>query len=65
MATRGLYIFKHASELGNAPAHSLLKRIQPKLRDGVLAPRDWEDYNEIDVNGDELPQGVELQVLGT
>jgi CRISPR-associated protein Csd2 len=64
MATRGLYIFKHASELGNAPAHSLLKRIQPKLRDGVLAPRDWEDYNEIEVNREELPQGVELQVLG-
>ncbi|MGD0912601.1 MAG: type I-C CRISPR-associated protein Cas7/Csd2 [Terracidiphilus sp.] len=64
MATRGLYIFKHASELGNAPAHSLLKRIQPKLKKGVLAPRDWEDYNEIEVNREELPQGVELQVLG-
>jgi CRISPR-associated protein Csd2 len=63
MSTRGLYIFKHASELGNAPAHSLLKHIQPKLREGVIAPRDWEDY-EVSVNREELPQGVELQTLG-
>ncbi len=63
MSTRGLYIFKHASELGNAPAHSLLKRIQPKLNEGVLAPRDWEDYG-VAVNRENLPQGVELQILG-
>jgi CRISPR-associated protein Csd2 len=27
MATRGLYVFKHASELGNAPAHALFDRL--------------------------------------
>jgi CRISPR-associated protein Csd2 len=63
MSTRGLYIFKHASELGNAPAHSLLKRIQPKLKEGIIAPRDWEDY-EVAVNREDLPQGVELQIQG-
>jgi CRISPR-associated protein Csd2 len=63
MSTRGLYIFKHAGELGNAPAHSLLKLIQPKLNDGVLAPRDWEDYG-VAVNREKLPQGVEMQILG-
>ena len=63
MSTRGLYIFKHASELGNAPAHSLLNRIQPKLNDSVIAPRDWEDYS-VSVNRENLPQGVELQILG-
>lgn len=63
MATRGLYIFKHASELGNAPAHSLFQRIQPKRNDGVIAPRDWEDYG-VTVNREGLPVGVELQVLG-
>jgi CRISPR-associated protein Csd2 len=63
MTTRGLFIFKHASELGNAPAHSLFKRIQPMLKEGVIAPRDFEDY-EVTVNRENLPQGVELQVLG-
>jgi CRISPR-associated protein Csd2 len=63
MNTRGLFIFKHTSELGNAPAHSLFKRIQPMLKEGVIAPRDYEDY-EVSVNREGLPQGVELQVLG-
>lgn len=27
MSTRGLYVFKHASELGNAPAHALFDRL--------------------------------------
>ena len=63
MSTRGLYIFKHGSELGNAPAHSLLKRIQPKLKQGLIAPRDWEDY-EVSVNRENLPPGIELQILG-
>jgi CRISPR-associated protein Csd2 len=62
MSTRGLHIFKHESELGNAPAHSLLRRIQPKLNEGVLAARDWEDY-VVTVNRDGLPQGVELTSL--
>jgi CRISPR-associated protein Csd2 len=69
MATRGLYIFKHASELGNAPAHSLFKRIDPKLKpkselkDGISVARDFEDYG-VAVNRENLPQGVELQILG-
>jgi len=69
MATRGLYIFKHASELGNAPAHSLFMRIEPKLKpksglkDGISVARDFEDY-DVTVNREDLPQGVELQILG-
>ena len=63
MSTRGLYIFKHDSQLGNAPAHSLLGRIKPRLNEGVLAPRDWEDYH-IEVNREDVPTGVELQIMG-
>lgn len=59
MATRGLYVFKHDSELGNGHAHSLFERIQPKLRDGVAAPRDFSDY-AVAVNDVELPRGVSL-----
>ena len=44
MTTRGLYVFKHDSELGNAPAHTLLERIHPKLKTDVAVPRTFEDY---------------------
>ena len=59
MATRGLYVFKHDSQLGNAPAHDLFARVQPTLKKDVLVPRDFDDYN-ISVNVADLPQGVEL-----
>lgn len=60
MSTRGLYVFKHASKLGSAPAHALFERITAKLKDGVVAPRAFADYT---VNVDEavLPNGVTLQ----
>lgn len=60
MSTRGLYVFKHDSELGNAPAHSLFARIQPKLNDGVAVPRDFSDYT-VSVNGEGMPSGVTLE----
>ena len=59
MATRGLYVFKHDSQLGNAPAHDLFARIQPKLKEGVLVPRDFDDYS-VSVDAANLPQGTEL-----
>ena len=62
MATRGLYVFKHNSQLGNAHAHSLFARIQPKLKDGVTVPRDFVDYT-VTVNENELPTGVALMRL--
>jgi CRISPR-associated protein Csd2 len=34
MATRGLYVFEHASELGNAPAHALFDRLTVARADG-------------------------------
>jgi CRISPR-associated protein Csd2 len=59
MATRGLYVFKHDSELGNAPAHALFERIKPKLKEGVATARSFEDYSiTVDENG--LPAGVLL-----
>ena len=57
MATRGLYVFKHASQLGNARAHSLFARIQPKLKEGIIVPRDFDDYS-VSVNEADLPGGV-------
>jgi len=46
MATRGLYVFKHDSELGNAPAHKLFDLIQVKRSNGAGAPpRSFSDYS--------------------
>lgn len=62
MATRGLYVFKHDSELGNAPAHTLFDRIRPKLKPDVAVPRAFGDY-EIAVDESGMPQGVQLLKL--
>ena len=62
MATRGLYVFKHASQLGNARAHSLFARIQPKLKEGIIVPRDFDDYS-VSVNEADLPGGVTVVSL--
>jgi CRISPR-associated protein Csd2 len=59
MATRGLYVFKHDSELGNAPAHALFERVRPKLKEGVTAARSFDDY-EVTVEEAGLPSGVTL-----
>jgi CRISPR-associated protein Csd2 len=63
MACRGLYIFTHESSLGNAPAHKLFERIRISRRDGVEAPRSFSDYT-VEVDKDNLPQGVTLTELG-
>lgn len=44
MATRGLYVFKHESELGNAPAHSLFDRLQVARKPEIAIPRRFDDY---------------------
>lgn len=59
MTTRGLYVFKHDSELGNAPAHALFERIQPKLKGGVSVPRSFADY-DVAIQDADLPAGVTL-----
>lgn len=59
MTTRGLYVFKHDSALGNARAHNLFERIQPKLKIGVSVPRDFSDYT-VTVNDVDMPKGVAL-----
>jgi len=59
MATRGLYVFKHDSELGNAHAHALFERIKIKRKDDVEVPRSFGDY-EVSVDDADLPAGVSL-----
>ena len=59
MATRGLYVFKHEGQLGNAPAYSLFERIQPRLKDGIAISRNFSDYT-ITVDETNMPSGVQL-----
>lgn len=59
MTTRGLYVFQHATALGNAPAHRLFERVSVALRDPAGTPRGFEDY-AVQVDTDGLPEGVEL-----
>ena len=59
MATRGLYVFKHDSELGNAHAHALFERVRVQRKAGVDVARSFADY-EISVDETALPAGVRL-----
>ena len=59
MCVRKLYVFKHDSVLGNAPANVLFDKIVIGKKDGVEVPRSFNDY-EITVDKN-MPEGVELQ----
>ena len=72
MASRKVIAFKHASALGNAPAHALFERVVVKRRsNGDLYPlgdrrldnlppaRAFSDY-DITIDRDGLPDGVEI-----
>ena len=59
MTTRGLYVFKHDSELGNAHAHSLFDHLTVKRKDSVEVPREFADYN-VRVDGNEMAVGAQL-----
>lgn len=65
MAVRELIIFKHDSELGNAPAWKLFEAVQVRRKDvnAVLPARSFQEY-EILVDEEHLPQGVTCQRLG-
>ena len=56
MAVRKLIIFKHDSELGNAPAHKLFDLVQVRKKDTVVVSRSYKDY--IDEISPDLPDGV-------
>lgn len=59
MAVRELIIFKHESELGNAPAYKLFEAVHVERAADVTIPRKYSDYV---VTVDEaLPAGVSCQ----
>lgn len=58
MCVRKLVVFKHATALGNCPAHVLLDKVKAVKNEGVDFPRQYSDYT-VTVDKD-LPEGVEL-----
>ena len=59
MAARRLIVFKHDSDLGNAPAHKLFELVKVEAKDPSRPARSFSDY-EITVDESKLPKGVEL-----
>ncbi len=60
MAVRELIVFKHESELGNAPSYKLFERVHVKRKDPSQPARAYEDY-EVEVDTENLPQGVSCE----
>jgi CRISPR-associated protein Csd2 len=59
MSPRGLIVFKHKSQLGNAPSHRLFEAVTVKKKDGIEVPRTFSDY-EVTIDKSKVPEGVEL-----
>ncbi len=60
MSTRGLYVFKHDSELGNAPAHALFDRLQVTPKEPGAVARSFDAYSVV-FDGQSLAVGQSLQ----
>jgi CRISPR-associated protein Csd2 len=59
MAVRKLYIFKHNSELGNAPSHMLFNLVKVSKKNPEIPARNYSDY-QVEIESSKLPNGVEI-----
>lgn len=59
MNARKLFVFKHSSKLGNAPAHKLFELIEVDRKNHKGPARFFSDYN-VGVKSPEAPDGVEI-----
>src|SRR5262249_41217243 len=59
MSPQKLIVFRHASPLGNAPAHKLFERVSVQRKSDALVPRAFSDY-QVTINKTALPKEVEL-----
>jgi CRISPR-associated protein Csd2 len=60
MSTRGLYVFKHDSELGNAPAHALFDRLKVQAKAPGDVARSFDAY-AVAFDGQALAVGQSMQ----
>lgn len=63
MAVRELIVFKHASELGCAPAWKLFDTVSVAKKADVISPRSYSDYT-VAVDEAALPAGVTCKRMG-
>lgn len=59
MAVRKLIVFKHDSELGNAPAYKLFDTVKVERKDKSVPARAYSDYS-VTVDETAIPNGVTL-----
>lgn len=59
MAVRELILFKHDSELGNAPAWKLFNAVRILRREGVQVARAYSDY-AVSIDASAIPDNVEI-----
>lgn len=57
MAVRELIVFRHESELGNAPAYKLFDTVTVRRNDASVPARKYSDYT-VTVHDEALPSGV-------
>jgi len=60
MTTRGLYVFKHESKLGNEHANKLFGRVKVSLKNTEKPPRAFSDY-QVEIDDSNMPAGVTLE----
>ena len=63
MSVRELIVFRHDSELGNAPAYKLFDLVKAQRNTDVVAPRTYSDY-QVSVDEEKLPAGVTCIRMG-
>ncbi len=60
MAVRELIVFKHESELGNAPSHKLFDLVSVERKDKSRPPRNYAEDYSVNIRETEIPDGVTL-----
>ncbi len=60
MGARRCVAFKHATALGNAPAHKLFEAVKIAKNAGVDAPRAYSDYT-VTIDSAAIPSGVTVE----
>lgn len=62
MSAQKLIVFKHDSELGNAPANKLFDLVKIEKKDSNVVPRSFFDYI-VTIDTEKLPQGVTIEEM--
>ncbi|MBQ4635470.1 MAG: type I-C CRISPR-associated protein Cas7/Csd2 [Akkermansia sp.] len=62
MVVRKLILFRHSSQLGNAPAHKLYDALKIGKKTGVETPRCVADY-DIHLDSDVIPEGITVEEI--